>query len=67
MLVTLLLDGTPIETRCVPNVNFEIKGYCQGLQFDMIEQNEERFDFTNKKVEFILSDELIDKQITCPN
>ena len=41
MIVTLYLGNTPIESRTIPDKNLEIKGYFEGLQRDMLEENED--------------------------
>jgi hypothetical protein len=56
MIITLIINGKPIESRFVPDGNLQLQGYLQGLQNDMIEQNEDILDLTESKAEFVISD-----------
>lgn len=50
----MTIDGTVIDQRVVPSQNLSIEGYLQGLQNDMIEQNEDIIDLSVQKPQFFL-------------
>jgi len=56
MIVTLIINGRPVESRFIPDGHLQVKGYLQGLQNDMIEQNEDILELTELKPEFVISD-----------
>jgi hypothetical protein len=45
-----------IEARLIPSKNLEIGGYLEGLQKDMIEQNEDVIDLTKETPQFKLEE-----------
>lgn len=50
----MTIDGTIVDQRVVPSQNLTIEGYLQGLQNDMIEQNEDIIDLSTQRPEFVL-------------
>ncbi len=50
----MTIDGAIVDQRVVPSQNLTIEGYLQGLQNDMIEQNEDILDLSTQKPEFVL-------------
>jgi hypothetical protein len=61
MIIIMTIDGTIVDQRVVPSQNLTIEGYLQGLQNDMIEQNEDFIDLSTQKPEFILQTSPIKK------
>jgi len=49
MIVVMTLNNKIIEARTIEPRNLEIEGYMQGLQNDMLENNEDIIDLSKDK------------------
>ena len=49
MIITLYLGNEIVESRFIPQKNLSIDGYLEGLENDMMEQNEEIMDLSHEK------------------
>ncbi len=63
MIVTLYLGEKPIESRFVRKESLQVPGYFEGLQKDMIEQNEDIMDLSKETPNFKIDEVTIRKPI----
>ena len=51
MLVSLIVDGKAVDNRLIPDRNFKIPGYLEGLKQAIIEENEDIIDLSEGEVQ----------------